>query len=224
MSFDRCRIGDSVKRFQFTALLAFLFPFIASASTPALQEVLPEHTHPEFHAREEPEVNLIYSVNREPETPFDTSRSVEVITSSDIWRKGARTLPEVLVSPGQELAKLLGKELPPDAMPSKQYVGTPRLFLPEVRTCLLAGETLTLKVILLGAQPQDAAVYWRPLGTGQFTMTPLVHVARGVYAATLSDEAVKADFEYYVKATVGVKSLVFPATAPRISQTVVVVE
>ncbi|HEU4388579.1 MAG TPA: TonB-dependent receptor [Blastocatellia bacterium] len=40
---------------------------------------------------------LIYSVNRTPERPFDTSRAVVVITSADIWRKNARTLPELLM-------------------------------------------------------------------------------------------------------------------------------
>jgi hemoglobin/transferrin/lactoferrin receptor protein len=40
--------------------------------------------------------DLIYSVNRTPEQPFETGRAVKVITSDDIWRKNARTLAEVL--------------------------------------------------------------------------------------------------------------------------------
>jgi hemoglobin/transferrin/lactoferrin receptor protein len=39
---------------------------------------------------------LIYSVNRTPESPFETSRAVQVITQEQIWRRNARTLPEVL--------------------------------------------------------------------------------------------------------------------------------
>ena len=105
---------------------------------------------------------------------------------------------------------------------SEQYAGQPRLFVPEVRTGMVSGETFKLPVTILGGQPTAAAVYWRPLASGDFTETPLVHVARGVYSATLPAEAVKADFEYYVRATVGGKSLVFPATAPALAQSVVV--
>jgi hemoglobin/transferrin/lactoferrin receptor protein len=43
------------------------------------------------------EERLVYSVNRFPERPFDLARAVDVITSEDIWRRGARTLPEVLM-------------------------------------------------------------------------------------------------------------------------------
>jgi len=40
--------------------------------------------------------DLIYSVNRTPERPFDTGRAVKVITSEDLWRKNARTVAEAL--------------------------------------------------------------------------------------------------------------------------------
>jgi hypothetical protein len=136
------------------------------------------------------------------------------------WQQ--QTLPAVLGAPGQELATLLGEELPPDAMPSKQYAGPSRLFVPEVRTNITAGEPLRLTVIILGGTPSTAELHWRPLGGNQFAQTPLVHVARGVYAVELPAEAVKADFEYFVQADVGGKSLVFPPTAPAMNQTVLV--
>jgi outer membrane receptor protein involved in Fe transport len=41
--------------------------------------------------------DLVYSVNRTPERPFDTTRAVEVIDSEEIWRRNARTLPELLM-------------------------------------------------------------------------------------------------------------------------------
>lgn len=40
--------------------------------------------------------DLIYSVNRTPESPFETSRAVQVIAGNQIRRRNARTLPEVL--------------------------------------------------------------------------------------------------------------------------------
>lgn len=138
------------------------------------------------------------------------------------WQQ--QTLPVALTKPGQELTKLLGEHLPTDAMPSKRYVGKPRLFMPEVRTNVVAGESLKLRAIILGGQPQDAVVCWRPLGSGAFTKVPLAHLARGVYTVALPDEAVKTDFEYYVQATVDGTSLVFPPTAPAMNQTVVIEE
>jgi hypothetical protein len=75
---------------------------------------------------------------------------------------------------------------------------------------------------VLGGQPQEAEICWRPLGVGPFAKAPLIQVARGVYAVTLPAEAARADFEYYVHATVGGQSLVFPSTAPEMPQTVVV--
>ena len=88
----------------------------------------------------------------------------------------------------------------------------------------MAGETLRLTVIVLGAKPQAAELCWRPLGGDAMAKVPLAHVARGVYTVTLPAEAVKADFEYYVRAEAGGKSLVFPPTAPAMNQTVVVGE
>jgi hypothetical protein len=136
------------------------------------------------------------------------------------WQQ--QTMPVLLTAPGKELAKLLGEDLPADAVPSKQYVGPPRILVREVRTGIVAGDTLTLTVIVLGIKPESAELRWRPLGTGTFAAVPLKHVARGVCTVTLPAEAVKADFEYYVHATAGSQSLQFPAPGAAMPQTVVV--
>ena len=138
------------------------------------------------------------------------------------WQQ--QTLPALLTAPGQELAGLMGEELPADAMPSKQYVGESRLFVLDTRPDIAAGEPLRLKVILLGPPPHDAAIHWRPLGPGPYSTISLNHVARGVYTAPFPAEATKTDFEYYVQATVGDQPLVFPKTAPQCNHTVVVDE
>jgi hypothetical protein len=49
-------------------------------------------------------------------------------------------------------------------------------------------------------------------------------VARGVYTVTLPTDTVKVDIEYYIQATTGGPSMVFPPTAPTMNQTVVVGE
>ena len=123
---------------------------------------------------------------------------------------------------GQEIAGMLGQALPPDALVPQEYQGEPRLIVPTLRTLLEQGEPLRLRVIVLDNQPASlAALYWRPLGQGEFRKQDLTHMARGVYLVTL--ESVQNDIEYYITAeTTGGKKLVWPATAPEMNQTVVV--
>lgn len=134
-------------------------------------------------------------------------------------------LPGLLTKPGEELAKILGEELPADAQPSKTYHGPTRVIVPTVRTRVQAAEGLSLKVIILSEKPlREAALYSRPMGQGQFVRMSLSHVARGVYAAKLPQaSAGDAGLEYYIQvAPEGGEPVVFPATAPAINQTVVV--
>lgn len=138
------------------------------------------------------------------------------------WQQ--QTLPVVLTGPGLELAKLLGEALPADAVPSNEFTGAPRVFVPELRTAISAGESLKLTVIVLGPRPQTAELCWRPLGRGDYAKVPLTHVARGVYSVALPAAALTADFEYYVEASAGQQKLRFPATGAALPQTVVVCE
>jgi hemoglobin/transferrin/lactoferrin receptor protein len=81
--------------------LARQAPAIASASaatatgTPAAQAKAPDVS---TIAADDERSRLVYSVNRTPERPFDTARAVQVITAEDIWRKNARTVPELLMN------------------------------------------------------------------------------------------------------------------------------
>jgi hypothetical protein len=139
------------------------------------------------------------------------------------WQQ--QTMPVLLIEPGKELAALLGEPLPPDAEPSKQYLGPPRVVVPTVRTAIAAGETFKLTVLLPGIEPREAALRWRPLGQGEFAQMPLVHVARSVYVVTLPGEATRADFEYHIHVVDGQgQSRHFPATAPKLNQSVIVFE
>ena len=70
------------------------------------------------------------------------------------WQQ--QTMPALLTAPGQELAKLLGEDLPADAMPSKQYAGPPRIFVRDVRTGIVAGETLDADCDRSGAEARIA--------------------------------------------------------------------
>jgi hypothetical protein len=136
-------------------------------------------------------------------------------------------LPTLLTQPGQELARILGEELPADAMPPDRFDGPPRVIVPTVRTSLTAGEDLKLKVILLGVgQTQEAALYWRQLGQKEFNRTALTHIARSVYSAKVCARMIgHSDLEYHVMArSAAGREIVYPAGAPRANQTVVVIE
>ncbi len=131
----------------------------------------------------------------------------------------------LLEKPGKELAKILGRDLPADAMPSKEYTGPVRMFVPTARTSINAGEKLKLKAILLGAEAKQAAVHYRPMGAGKFSRKKLGHLGRGVYSVSLPADAIASDTEYYVQiVTDSGEKLRFPATAPAINQTVVVTQ
>ncbi len=135
-------------------------------------------------------------------------------------------LPDLLETPGEELAKILGEPLPADALPSKEYTGAPRVVVPTVRTSIMTGEILSLKVLILGREPpRSAALFWREMACGSFSSIALTHVARGVYSVSLPPDAARGmGIEYYVQVERNAGGpLYFPVTAPELNQTVVVV-
>lgn len=133
-------------------------------------------------------------------------------------------LPGLLTQPGEELAKVLGHELPPDAQPSLTYHGPTRVIVPTLRSSYEPAEALTLKVLVLSEQPPHAAALkWRRLGGRRFASVPLQPVARGVYTVPFPAEATAAaDCEYFVEVQPATGAPVrFPATAPALNQTLV---
>jgi hypothetical protein len=135
-------------------------------------------------------------------------------------------IPTLLDEPGKELAEILGRDLPADAQPSKPYNGIPRLIVPTVRTSLSAGEDMELKVIVLTPNPQkETAIYYRTMGKGDYQKTLLTHVARNVYSVCIPASAIQTDFEYYIRTLFAEgQEITFPATAPNINQTVVIMK
>jgi hypothetical protein len=131
-------------------------------------------------------------------------------------------MPTLLDQPAQELRQLLGAELPPDALPSRDYAGPPRMFVPHVRSVITDQESLQGDVFVLGLQPAHVTVVWRALGSDVFQRVPLEHVARGVYQLAFQPPADAGDFEFYVEAQSATATLRFPPTAPDLNHTVVV--
>jgi hypothetical protein len=170
-------------------------------------------------------IRMVQSVARVYEHLLGTLTNTSELGTVANWEQ--HLLPEVLVKPGQDLARELGEPLPPEAQPNQAYHGPVRVLVPAVRTSVTAGDPALLKVIVLAQEsPRDAVLCWRPLGRGPFRSVALDPVGRGVYATLLPCvEAQVPDFEYYLKVTPArSKTVVWPATAPRLNQTVIVRE
>jgi len=129
-------------------------------------------------------------------------------------------LPALMHRPGEELGKLLGKDIPSTAQLPRTYDGPPRVIVPTVRTALVRGEALNLKVLILAKEkPAEATLHWRELGEGEYATAPLANVARGVYRVSCPETA--KDIEYYVRVWVDNEEVFFPPSAPLVGQTVV---
>ncbi len=133
-----------------------------------------------------------------------------------------KNLPYMLERTKKPLQVLLGGDLPDAVLLPRHYSGPTRIIVPTVRTHRLAGEPLNIPVTIVGlSAPQSASMHWRALGQGAYESVALKHLNRGVYSATLPPMD-QEDLEYYITVTDGRgQQLVWPATAPRISQTLV---
>jgi hypothetical protein len=113
----------------------------------------------------------------------------------------------------------LGGPLPPEANPSMNYTGSACVKVTPARTQIDDGESLELRVLIM-ENPTSATLYHRLLDGGSYSSIPLTNVARGVYEVTIP--AQPDDFEYYIDAQTPIGNAVYPASAPSINQTVVV--
>ena len=121
-----------------------------------------------------------------------------------------------------ELVKALGAPLPAEAAPARAYRGPAKIIVPTVRSSVCQGEALKLNILALDQEPmRQIAVKFRALGKGKWKTRSVTHLARAVYAATMTEA--REDFEYYIIAeTAAGEKLVWPPTAPAMNQTVVV--
>ncbi|GAB4137781.1 MAG: hypothetical protein Fur0037_03090 [Planctomycetota bacterium] len=134
-------------------------------------------------------------------------------------------LPKLVDRPGEELALAMGSPLPAAARLSHSYGGPPRVIVPTVRTMAAAGEALSLRVLVLAKEPPaEAFACVRRLGAAREERRMLRHVARGVYTVDLpAMDGSAPGFEYWIGAKWSDgRAAVFPPTAPRVGQTVVV--
>jgi hypothetical protein len=118
-----------------------------------------------------------------------------------------------------ELRRGLGRPIPPEAYPTSEYRGEPRVFVAPARTSVREGETLSITATVLGVDAVPR-VHLRPLGETRFEELAMRQVAEAVYTVEVPPQA--GDFEYHVSVTGGGESLVWPVTAPERNHTVIV--
>ena len=104
----------------------------------------------------------------------------------------------------------------------KTYALEPRIIVPTLRSNVSKDEALRLTFIVLQQQPPaEVTLLWRPLGAGEFRKIPAQLEARATYHVTLP--RTEESFEYRIEAkTADGKTILWPATAPKMNQTVVV--
>jgi len=144
----------------------------------------------------------------------------EIGTISSI-ESGSR---ERIVAPHDAaLAQLLGAPLPAEAAVTTAYRGTPRVFVSAPRTQMNAGEPQEIRAFVLsGPKCTGVRLYWRPLGQGRFKPLAVAHRARQAYRAALPASS-RDTLEYYLEAALeDGRTVLWPATAPAINQTVTV--
>jgi hypothetical protein len=148
------------------------------------------------------------------------------------WTEAYTCLLETVNTPGG-LGMVVNMEVHPDWGPAvaraagkpfpKEYQGAPLIILTPVLSVVSMGEALTIKIIALDKQPViSVTVKFRSLG-GKWQNFPAVHISRGAFKAVLQPAI--EDFEYMVIAeTATGTKLTWPATAPEMYQTVIVME
>lgn len=126
-------------------------------------------------------------------------------------------------SQAARIEKLLGRKLPPEALPSVEILNTKKLMVPTVRTVLKPGEDLEITMIVYGFTPVDALVDFRPLGNPNYNNVPFRLVKNGVYKAVIPASLITGDFEYHIMTGNSDPAVsLWPATAGKMDQTVVV--
>ncbi|MEI7728063.1 MAG: malectin domain-containing carbohydrate-binding protein [Verrucomicrobiota bacterium] len=117
--------------------------------------------------------------------------------------------------------EVLGPVLPPETLPGKTYHGPARIIVPTVRSSANAGERIQLSVMVVDRSPvKRVELHWRGMNRGNFATVLAQNTGRAVFSVELPSG--NEDVEYYVTAvTASGKQLTWPATAPRLCQTVI---
>jgi hypothetical protein len=126
-------------------------------------------------------------------------------------------------SQAARIEKLVGRKLPPEALPSADPLKIRKVMVPTVRTILQQGEDLEVTMIVYGFTPTEALVDYKPLGNPNYNNVPFRQVKNGVYKAVIPAALITGDFEYHIMTgDSDPATSKWPATSGKMDQTVVV--
>ncbi len=135
------------------------------------------------------------------------------------------TFPAMFDKPIAALEHWIGSQLPPDAKPNFAYTGADRLFLTTARQSAERNTEFSIKAFVLtsGDTSRGPTLHYRPMGAADTPWTTATMIrkmaGRGVWLGQLPASSMVGDVEYYVSW----KQLVWPAEAPAMPHTIIVV-
>ena len=94
-----------------------------------------------------------------------------------------------------------------------------RIIVPSPQHIIEKGKDYTVKVICFNVDPEQAQLFWRPLGMKKYNQSDLKKISSTYWEATIPSENIADDFEYYIEIK-GKENHIFPASAPGINQAV----
>ena len=118
------------------------------------------------------------------------------------------------------LRRGLGRPIPPEAYPTAEYLGEPRVFVAPARTAVREGESLSITATALGTNTAPR-LYLRAMGESRFREVPMRQAAGAVYIVELPAQS--GDFEYHVAVQAAGEELRWPVSAAERNHTVIVV-
>ncbi len=123
------------------------------------------------------------------------------------------------------LKQKLGQDIPKEMQVSSEFRGDPRIIILSRRTHINVNETFNLKIIVLDQKkPETVELHWRVIGEKEYHTIPANHIGRAVYNVCHQDLPVDTIECFITARTASNKKLIWPPTAPKINQTVVVCE
>jgi hypothetical protein len=132
----------------------------------------------------------------------------------------------VVENPANALKEIIGNDLPQELIPHRDYKGKSRIFMTTVKTNILEGESLIVKVNSLSkSKPTAITLNWRPLGGSIYSKIPLNQVNNGIYDTIIDSKKIAGkDFEYFIEASFGDGTIFYPPSAKEINNTVIVLK
>jgi hypothetical protein len=120
------------------------------------------------------------------------------------------------------LKSILNEDLPGEADVPDTYSGRTRVIVTTLQSVMLQGEDFRLRIRVLDVGDRlSGKLYYRKLGGRKYSGVPMKPLSSHVFEVHIPASQLQDDFEYYIELESGREKVLFPATAGKINQTVV---